>query len=539
MAAPMRSVAFACKFCGREYLQNIYVARNRSLYSTKHQSSKWESVIGLEVHAQISSESKLFSGSSTKFAAPINSQVSFFDAAIPGTLPVLNRRCVEAGVKTALALKSKINQVSKFDRKHYFYADLPTGYQITQQREPIGVGGQVDFIVFDPTVSKEPMTKTANLVQIQLEQDSGKSLHDDEDKKSLIDLNRAGIALMEIVTQPDFTTGEEAAGFVKELQKILQIIGTCDGKMSEGSLRVDANISVNKPGEAYGTRTEVKNLNSIRYMVKAIEYEIKRQIKELEAGNKITTETRNFDVNTGKTIAMRDKEKVLDYRFMPEPNLPPLHIYNSQSLPADIPSDRVVLTDQLQNNIPELPSEKRNRLQKKYEDISLVTIATLVNDDSLLKYFEEVIKDGKRNVKRVASLLTHQYLGQLKAVEMHAEDSPLSVEDFKEFYDIVEADVISTETISKVLALMLSRPDSKVKDIIEKENLYQITDPEDIKSLCKLIIKNNPKLVRSSKRGKVAAFNSICSRVMKECQGKTNLDKVEETMVKLLKEEQS
>uniref|UniRef100_A0A3Q3VZ68 Glutamyl-tRNA amidotransferase subunit B n=1 Tax=Mola mola TaxID=94237 RepID=A0A3Q3VZ68_MOLML len=270
-------------------------------------------VVGLEIHAQINSNTKLFSGSSVRFSAPPNSLVSFFDASLPGTLPVLNKRCVEAVVMTGLALNCTINKKSLFDRKHYFYADLPAGYQITQQRQPTAVNGRLTYSFLEGK-KRSQVTKTVSIKQIQLEQDSGKSLHDDVRGQTLIDLNRAGVGLMELVMEPDMSCGEEAAAAVRELQLILQTLDTCQGNMSEGQLRVDANVSVHKPGEPLGIRTEVKNINSIRYLAKAIDYEIQRQIDILQSGGRVQNETRAYDSKSGETVPMRDKEGLQDYR---------------------------------------------------------------------------------------------------------------------------------------------------------------------------------------------------------------------------------
>ncbi|ESO90680.1 hypothetical protein LOTGIDRAFT_233688 [Lottia gigantea] len=472
-------------------------------------STEWESVIGLEIHAQILSDSKLFSGSGTKFAAPVNSQVSLFDCAIPGTLPVLNRRCVEAGVLTALALKCKINNVSKFDRKHYFYADLPTGYQITQQREPLAINGKVDFIVFDKKKSKLPYTKTVQLIQLQLEQDSGKSLHDDQGGKSLIDLNRAGVGLMEIVTAPDFTSGEEAAGFIKELHKILTMIETCDGKMAEGSLRVDANVSINRPGEELGTRTEVKNLNSIRAVARAIEYEIERQKEEMEKGNEIVKETRTFDTVTGETIVMRDKETVLDYRFMPEPNLPPVHVYSSQDLPDSIPSDRVVLIDKLKEQIPELLSEKRKRLQEQY-NIPLVLTYNIVNDDEFLQFFEELAETGQAEPRIIAAFVSDFLLYFLKKLEINISD--IKREYILDLCQLVEKRLITRETRNILFERMIIE-DRKPSDMVQEDNLEIIQDVDELTELCIQVLDENPKFVRKYKnsltKGKERAFKNL------------------------------
>lgn len=333
-------------------------------FSTKPKvkTSEYKSVIGLEIHAQISSESKLFSGAKNTFASEINSCVSLFDAAIPGCLPVLNKRCVEAGVKTALALNCAINEVSMFDRKHYFYSDLPTGYQITQQRAPLAGKGSLSFPVLTPAKNSKPYYKTVRIHQIQLEQDSGKSLHDDELKISLIDLNRAGVPLMELVFEPDLEDGEEAAALVKELILILSSIETCSCKMEEGALRVDANVSIHKEGEPFGIRTEIKNIGSVRGVAQAIAYEIERQILVKNSGGKIINETRQWDAISKTTIPMRDKEVVQDYRYMPEPNLLPLHLNMNSS-----ESDEHVNVKSLEKKLPILPQSLRDELIKKYK----------------------------------------------------------------------------------------------------------------------------------------------------------------------------
>uniref|UniRef100_A0A8C6V0T3 Glutamyl-tRNA amidotransferase subunit B n=1 Tax=Neogobius melanostomus TaxID=47308 RepID=A0A8C6V0T3_9GOBI len=275
-------------------------------------------VVGLEIHAQIRSNTKLFSASAVRFSSPPNSLVSFFDASLPGTLPVLNKRCVEAAVMTGLALNCTINQKSLFDRKHYFYADLPAGYQITQQRRPIAVDGVLNYSLMGGKKKKNQVVrKSARITQIQLEQDSGKSLHDDLQSQTLIDLNRAGVGLMELVMEPDMSCGEEAAAAVRELQLILQALGTCEGNMSEGQLRVDANVSVHRPGQPFGVRAEVKNINSARNLARAIDYEIQRQIQVLESGGTVQNETRAYDSKTGGTVPMRDKEGLQDYREPP------------------------------------------------------------------------------------------------------------------------------------------------------------------------------------------------------------------------------
>jgi aspartyl-tRNA(Asn)/glutamyl-tRNA(Gln) amidotransferase subunit B len=341
--------------------------------------SEWKSVIGLEIHAQIASESKLFSGSKNSFSAEINSSVSLLDAAIPGCLPVLNKRCVEAAVKTALALNCKINEVSMFDRKHYFYSDLPAGYQITQQRAPIAGKGALSFPVLTPVKQSKAYYKSVRLHQLQLEQDSGKSLHDDELKISLIDLNRAGMPLMELVFEPDLSDGEEAAALVKELILIFSRIQTCHCRMEEGQLRVDANVSIHKEGDPLGTRTEIKNIGSVRGVAQAIEYEIQRQKTVRDQGGVIINETRQWDATSKTTIAMRDKEVVQDYRYMPEPNLLPLHLNMSE-----IESNEMVNVKSIEKSLPVLPQGLRDELVNDHK-LSQITAMILVVRDKFIR----------------------------------------------------------------------------------------------------------------------------------------------------------
>lgn len=349
---------------------------NPKYFSTKVKPklSEYKSVIGLEIHAQILSETKLFSGAKNTFASEINANVSLLDAAIPGCLPVLNRRCVEAAVKTALALNCRINEISMFDRKHYFYSDLPAGYQITQQRAPLAGEGILTFPVLTPVKNSKPYYKTVRIHQIQLEQDSGKSLHDDEFKISLIDLNRAGVPLMELVFEPDLEDGEEAAALVKELILIFSSIDTCSCKMEEGALRVDANVSIHKENEPYGTRTEIKNIGSVRGVAQAIEYEIQRQKTVKSEGGIIINETRQWDAVSKTTIPMRDKEVVQDYRYMPEPNLLPLHLNM-----GDGQSDELVNVKAIQQSLPVLPQGLRDELVTQHKLTETTAIILVVS----------------------------------------------------------------------------------------------------------------------------------------------------------------
>nr|XP_035948505.1 glutamyl-tRNA(Gln) amidotransferase subunit B, mitochondrial isoform X3 [Halichoerus grypus] len=411
---------------------------------------EWAAVVGLEIHAQISSNSKLFSGSQVHFAAPPNSLVSFFDASLPGTLPVLNRRCVEAAVMTGLALNCRINKKSLFDRKHYFYADLPAGYQITQQRLPIAVNGSLAYSVCVGKKPSQVSTKTVRIKQIQLEQDSGKSLHDEPRSQTLIDLNRAGVGLLEVVLEPDMSCGEEAASAVRELQLILQALGTSQANMAEGQLRVDANISVHHPGEPLGVRTEVKNLNSARFLAKAIDFEIERQIHELENGRKILNETRSFDYKLGCTMPMRDKEGKQDYRFMPEPNLPPLLLHDTASLPPGADPQQVINIDWIREQLPELPSETREKLIQQYGMLPEHSFA-LLNEVGLLEFFQNVIKETRAEPKKVTSWVLNIFLGFLKQQNLTVNESPVTPSALAELLNLLDRKAISSSAAKQMI----------------------------------------------------------------------------------------
>ncbi|XP_007998187.3 glutamyl-tRNA(Gln) amidotransferase subunit B, mitochondrial isoform X2 [Chlorocebus sabaeus] len=444
---------------------------------------KWAAVVGLEIHAQISSNSKLFSGSQVRFSAPPNSLVSFFDASLPGTLPVLNRRCVEAAVMTGLALNCHINKKSLFDRKHYFYADLPAGYQITQQRLPIAVNGSLTYGICAGKKQSQVIPKTVRIKQIQLEQDSGKSLHDDLRSQTLIDLNRAGVGLLEVVLEPDLSCGEEAATAVRELQLILQALGTSQANMAEGQLRVDANISVHHPGEPLGVRTEVKNLNSIRFLAKAIDYEIQRQINELENGGEILNETRSFHYQLGCTMSMRDKEGKQDYRFMPEPNLPPLVLYDATSLPADADPQQVINIDQIRETLPELPSVTRERLVQQY-GMLLEHSFTLLNEVGLLEFFQNVIKETRAEPKKVTSWVLNTFLGYLKQQNLAVSESPVTPSALAELLDLLDSRTISSAAAKQVMDLKEGNPRAinKLIGLVRKATQNR-ADPAMIKEI--------------------------------------------------------
>ncbi|HMA49958.1 MAG TPA: Asp-tRNA(Asn)/Glu-tRNA(Gln) amidotransferase subunit GatB, partial [Magnetospirillaceae bacterium] len=376
-------------------------------YIIQGETGDWELVIGLEVHAQVTSKSKLFSGAATSFGAEPNTEVSLVDAAMPGMLPVINAYCVEQAIRTGLGLKAQINKTSVFARKNYFYADLPQGYQISQYDQPIVGEGEV---ILD---MKDGSTRTIGIERLHLEQDAGKSLHDQHPQKSFIDLNRAGTALMEIVSKPDIRSPEEAAAYVTKLRSILRYLGTCDGNMAEGSMRCDVNVSVRKAGEPYRTRAEIKNVNSIRFMFQAIEYEARRQIDLYEEGGEVVQETRLFDANKGETRSMRSKENAHDYRYFPDPDLLPLVL-----------SDEEIAT--VEKSLPELPDEKKERFMRDYL-LSSYDAGVLVADQESAFFFEQVAKG--RDAKLAANWVMGDFFGALNRLGRGIENPPVSAAD--------------------------------------------------------------------------------------------------------------
>ncbi|EHH26240.1 hypothetical protein EGK_16157 [Macaca mulatta] len=494
---------------------------------------KWAAVVGLEIHAQISSNSKLFSGSQVRFSAPPNSLVSFFDASLPGTLPVLNRRCVEAAVMTGLALNCHINKKSLFDRKHYFYADLPAGYQITQQRLPIAVNGSLTYGICAGKKQSQVIPKTVRIKQIQLEQDSGKSLHDDLRSQTLIDLNRAGVGLLEVVLEPDLSCGEEAATAVRELQLILQALGTSQANMAEGQLRVDANISVHHPGEPLGVRTEVKNLNSIRFLAKAIDYEIQRQINELENGGEILNETRSFHYQLGCTMSMRDKEGKQDYRFMPEPNLPPLVLYDATSLPAGADPQQVINIDQIRETLPELPSVTRERLVQQY-GMLLEHSFTLLNEVGLLEFFQNVIKETRAEPKKVTSWVLNTFLGYLKQQNLAVSESPVTPSALAELLDLLDSRTISSAAAKQVFEELWKREGKTPGQIVSEKQLELMEDRGALEQLCHSMMEAHPQVVMDLKKGNPRAINKLIGLVRKATQSRADPAMIKEILEKKL-----
>ncbi|ELU14023.1 hypothetical protein CAPTEDRAFT_197011 [Capitella teleta] len=522
-----------CDKCARRF---SIASNGQRLYSKAaakraESTTKWEPVIGLEVHAQIASNSKLFSRGSTQYGGRTNSQVALFDAAYPGTLPVLNRRCVEAGVSTALAIGCNVNFLSQFDRKHYFYADLPAGYQITQQRLPLASGGSFTYL-YQPN---GPGTsyyeyKSVRFIQLQLEQDSGKSLHDHHMKRSLIDLNRCGTALMEIVTEPDFRSSHEASGFIRELKRVLEAIGACDGKMEEGSLRVDASISVHHPNEPLGTRVEVKNLNSMKFVSKAISYEINRQIKTLENGGVIESETRTFDLSTGETLPMRDKEKVHDYRFMPEPNLPPLHVYNDVTAPSCLDPSQIVNVDEIRRNLPPLPAELRNKLTEDH-GMSLQNADMIVHTEGMLPLFTFLANERKLPAGLCVKVLLNILLGVVNSADLSFSDCSLMPSQVAEVIGLLNEGELSQANAKRVFATLLNEEHPSIEKLIEERNWGKISD-EELLAACQDVTQRSPKEVRKYlTEKKERSFNSLLGRVHKATNKRTESHRIRKMLL--------
>ena len=472
----------------------------------KGETGDWEVVIGIEVHAQIISNSKLFSSASTQFGGEHNSQVSFVDAGMPGMLPVINWVCVEQAIKTGLGLNAKINNYSIFDRKNYFYPDLPQGYQISQYKQPIVGEGEI-IIDLD-----NENTKTIRIERLHLEQDAGKSLHDQNPSYSYVDLNRSGIALMEIVSMPDISSTEEAQSYIKKLRSIMRYLGTCDGNMEEGSLRADINVSVRKPGEDLGTRCEIKNVNSIKFIGQSIDYEARRQIELLEDSKNIDQETRLFDPKKGETRSMRSKEEAHDYRYFPDPDLLPL------SFSSDI-------VDEIKATLPELPDEKENRFQNEYS-LSKYDANILASEIEIADFFEDIAKG--RDPKITANWVTGEFFAAMNKNGFSVQDSPISKNNFSKLIQLIEENVISTRIAKDVFELMLNN-DENPEDIVEREGMKQVSDTGELESIIDNIIQNNPDQVIAVKE-KPKLMGWFVGQVMKETNGKANPKLVNELL---------
>jgi len=465
----------------------------------KGRTGEWEMVIGLEVHAQVNSNSKLFSGASTHFGSEPNTQVSLVDAAMPGMLPVLNEFCVEQAVRTGLALKAQINLKSIFDRKNYFYPDLPQGYQISQFSHPIVGKGKI--ILDIPGGEKREI----GITRLHLEQDAGKSLHDQSPDSTFIDLNRSGIALMEIVSEPDLRTAEEAGEYMKKMRQILRYIGTCDGDMEKGSMRCDANVSVRKPGGKLGTRCEIKNLNSIKNIIKAIEYEAARQVEIIESGAEISQETRLFDPDKNETRTMRSKEDAHDYRYFPDPDLYPLVLTQE-------------FVDKIKKTLPELPDEKRDRYVREMK-LSEYDAAVLTAEKETTEYFEEVAK--KTDPKLAANWITAELFGRLNKAGLGISGSPVSAANTSSLVSLIQDNTISGKIAKQVFDIMFETGKDAAA-IVEEQGLQQVTDTGAIEKIVDEVLAANPDKVAEYKGGKDKLFGFFVGQVMKISGGKVN-----------------
>jgi aspartyl-tRNA(Asn)/glutamyl-tRNA(Gln) amidotransferase subunit B len=468
----------------------------------------WEIVLGLEVHAQVISKSKLFSGAATDFGAEPNTQVSFVDAAFPGMLPVINEFCVEQAVKTGLGLNAQINLRSVFDRKNYFYADLPAGYQISQYLQPIVGKGTITIDLPDGR------SREVGITRLHLEQDAGKSLHDQHPAKTYVDLNRSGVALMEIVSEPDMRSAEEAAAYLRKLRSILRYLGTCDGNMEEGSMRCDVNVSVRRPGEALGTRCEIKNVNSIRFIGQAIDYEARRQIGIIEDGGTIEQETRLFDPDRGETRSMRSKEEAHDYRYFPDPDL----------LPLELTQDYV---DGLRRGLPELPDAKKARFIRDFA-LSAYDADVLVAERESADFFEAVVGTGRRDAKSAANWIINELFGRLNREGKTISVSPVSAAQLGAILDLIAAGTISGK-IAKDLFEIVWTEGGDPQAIVEARGLKQVTDVGAIDKLVADIIAANPDKVADAKANP-KAIGWFVGQVMKASGGKANPQTVNELL---------
>jgi len=484
-------------------------------YLIKRGNSEYEVIIGLEVHAQVLSKSKLFSDSPTNFGAEPNTQVSLVDAAFPGMLPVINEFCIKQAVKTGVGLNAAINKKSIFDRKNYFYADLPQGYQISQYKDPIV--GEGSILLDLPEGEKK-----VGIERLHLEQDAGKSIHDLDPQNTFVDLNRSGVALMEIVSKPDLRSPDEVSVYIKKLRSIMRYLGTCDGNMQEGSLRADVNVSVRTKGsKEFGTRCEIKNVNSIKFMQMAIEYEANRQVDLIEEGKSIDQETRLFDTKKNETRSMRSKEDAHDYRYFPDPDLLPLEV-----------SDEFV--NELKNNIPELPDDKKKRFIDEFK-LSPYEATILVSDIDTAKYFEEVVaKMGKnKDIKLAVNWITGELFAVLNNKNLEISQSPVSAKNLAILVNLIKNGTISGKIAKTVFELMLDG-DKDPQKIVEEKGLKQQSDPKAIEALIDKIINDNREKAIEYKQGKEKLFGFFVGQAMKASGGKANPQLINEILKKKL-----
>ncbi len=479
-------------------------------YRIKGETGEWEVVIGLEVHAQVVSESKLFSGASTTFGSEPNTQVSLVDAAMPGMLPVPNAECIRQAVRTGLALDAVINRWSRFDRKNYFYADLPQGYQISQLYHPLVGPGEVEILLDE---KDENSGKQIGIERIHVEQDAGKLMHDQHATMSYVDLNRCGVALMEIVSRPDMSSPAEAGAYLRKLRAILRYVGSCDGNMEEGSMRADVNVSVRKPGGDLGTRTETKNVNSVRFVMSVIEHEAKRQVEVLESGGEIVQETRLYDPDKGVTRSLRSKEDAHDYRYFPDPDLLPLELDEA-------------FVEECRASLPELPDAKR----KRYEGLGITpyNASVLTAEVESARYFDALLAEGAEP-KAAANWVASELFGALNRLGATIDQSPVNPERAAELLKLVADGTISGSLAKQVFEIMLETGEGAA-DIVEKRGLKQTSDTGAIDAVVDEVIAANADKVEQYKAGKQALFGFFVGQVMKAMQGKANPQVVNERL---------
>ncbi len=480
-------------------------------YVVEGATGPWEIVVGLEVHAQIISQSKLFSGAATAYGAAPNSQVSFVDAAMPGMLPVINQECVAQAVRTGLGLEAQINLVSRFDRKNYFYADLPAGYQISQFAHPIVGAGVVEVELADGA------TKRIGVTRLHLEQDAGKSLHDQDPTRSFIDLNRSGVALMEIVSEPDMRSPEEAGAYLRKMRTILRYLGTCDGNMEEGSMRADVNVSVRKHNEPFRTRCEVKNVNSVRFVMQAIEAEAVRQVAVWEAGGTVEQETRLFDPQRGETRSLRSKEDAHDYRYFPDPDLLPLVL------------DEAWVAG-LKAHLPELPDAKRARFVAEH-GLSMYDAGVLVADQETAAFYETVAKG--RNAQLVSNWLTGDFFAAMNRTGRTIADPPVSAASLGELIDLLSDQTINGRIAKEVFEAMVETGQG-ASAIVEARGLRQVTDTGAIDEAVAKVLAQNPDKLAEYRSGKDKLFGFFVGQIMKAMAGKGNPALVNEALKRAL-----
>jgi aspartyl-tRNA(Asn)/glutamyl-tRNA(Gln) amidotransferase subunit B len=480
-------------------------------YTIHGSTGPWEVVVGLEVHAQVISQAKLFSGAATTFGSEPNSQVSFVDAAFPGMLPVVNAECVAQAVRTGLGLNARINTVSRFDRKNYFYADLPAGYQISQFEHPIVGTGEVEVELADGS------TKTIGITRLHLEQDAGKSIHDQHPTRTLIDLNRSGVGLMEIVSEPDIRSPEEAGAYLRKLRSILRYLGTCDGNMEEGSMRADVNVSVRKHGEPYRTRCEVKNVNSIRFVMQAIEAEANRQLEVWESGGTVLQETRLFDSGRGVTRSMRTKEDAHDYRYFPDPDL----------LPLVLQEDWIAA---LKASLPELPDAKRARFIHSY-GLTQYDASVLVAEKAIAEFYENVAEG--RDPKTAANWVTGEFFAAMNRLGRSIENPPITAAALGGLLDLIADNTINGRIAKQVFETMVETGNDAAT-VVDEKGLRQVTDTGAIDAAVDRILAANPDKVAEYRSGKDKLFGFFVGQAMKAMAGKGNPTLINDTLKRRL-----